>query len=176
VKPNENLGILSTVRDSLSSQVPSTDTVKKDKGPRTILGMSMQRFAIVASLSLAALFGLVKLTLRMINRVKRSRRLWHQQEAYWYKRFAHSGNNLNEVIQTFYDWWIRTPGEPTTLNHSGVSKDTVKDWLKIQEAWTAKRNENVADFKKMVDAERTKRLKRSGNVQTIDDRQRIWEG
>ncbi len=84
VQANPDLGVLASVRDSLGRQLEEVLAEEAAGKPKTILGMSLKRFAALLSLSLAGLVLLIFLTKKILAFYHRKRQAYlHSERFYW---------------------------------------------------------------------------------------------
>jgi hypothetical protein len=180
VHPNENLGILATVRDSLNAQqaVPGQDKAKR---PSLIFGMTWKKFSVFVLASLIVLWIVFKLIRRFSRWIRAKRGQYRASEKYWFHQFMRADSKPSEIIARFYAWWDRLPNQPPSLkesvtNNSLTNNEVLKDWLKIETTWINQEHTTKDShvFKKQVATIRTQVSKTSLQVKQIDDHQTEW--
>ncbi|MBV4360449.1 BatD family protein [Pinibacter aurantiacus] len=108
IKENPNLGILTTLKDSLKTTQKITKPPEKKKGPYLIYGIPWYWFSLYALVALAVLYVLVRMTISLVRWLIQKRRHYLNSEQHWFNRFMHSANNSDKVINGLYQWWDRS--------------------------------------------------------------------
>ncbi len=115
VAENSNLGILTTLRDSLAATAPVTVKPAVEKGPLKILGMRWYVFAGVLAGGGAAGWLLWRLGRAVYRSAVRTVRRRRAGEPYLFKRFLSSGDTPAKALPALYRWWdaIVRPHDPS---------------------------------------------------------------
>ncbi len=116
VAANPDLGMLTTMRDSLQTSVPSTASTNKDE-PLLIFGLSLKQFSTLAISLLVALWLIIKLTFKIIRYSKKRREQYLQSERFSFDELLKTNNkNAKQQLNALYKWLLRTKGIYTTDN------------------------------------------------------------
>lgn len=123
VSPNPNLGILSSVKDSLAVRNKEENIIAKKDEPFNILGMSwsdLVKWISVAILSFYILFVFLK---SVINYLRSRRKAYLVSEAYYFDQFkkAVRQKNKSNMIKTAYRWF----------DELGFKRGGLIDWVSI---------------------------------------------
>ena len=107
VEPNPNLGMLTTIRDSLAG----VQTILTKKTPKKeiakIFGMNWYWFTGLALISILLLYIILRLVLRLISSLRIAIRKYSASEIYWFRRFMKSQLVSRNLIKNVYVWWDR---------------------------------------------------------------------
>ena len=125
VKPNPDLGMLATMRDSLSTSetVAPLDTKKT---PYSLFGLSIKQFLILVLLIGIVLFLLRKLVKLIRRRQHVSKQKYLQSEKYWFDQLLKTHReNASQQLNALYNWLIRRHQKSYTL--SSFAKETKSD-------------------------------------------------
>ncbi|UCS92072.1 BatD family protein [Echinicola marina] len=106
VKANPNMGILTTIKDSLASQEAQLlmDTVEKK--PFTWLGFSWKQLLILCVILFVLVFFVVKITRNLINWNRTRQQAYLHSERYYWDLFLHAAkkNQSKETLKSIYRW------------------------------------------------------------------------
>ncbi|RFM27311.1 BatD family protein [Deminuibacter soli] len=108
VQPNPNLGILTTLKDSLNAGVTQAPVAAVHKGPLQIMGMPWYWFACIAAGAVLLLYWLVLLLLRLYRWAVQWRKRVLQSEAHWFRKLLLSPLQLPVLLRNLYHWWDRS--------------------------------------------------------------------
>jgi hypothetical protein len=109
VKPNPNLGMLSTLKDSLAAKQAALKTVSTVKTPRTIFGIAWYWAVLIAVVGLLLLYRIVRVSIRWGRSLHKSYQRYIASEAHAFSRFMRSPLELTPLLQNLYQWWDRFP-------------------------------------------------------------------
>ena len=116
VKPNEDLGILLSVKDSLST-TQALVASDAEEGPAMWFGLIWWEFILVALGMLLIIFVLVRALHWTISSLANKRRIYLSSEQYYVRKIK-SGLNAQDKINAVYDWLDRFhPGQ--TIEYPG---------------------------------------------------------
>ncbi|AGA80756.1 hypothetical protein Echvi_4584 [Echinicola vietnamensis DSM 17526] len=117
VKPNPNLGMLETLKDSLMAVQQAEVTAEAEKVPLTFLGLSPEQLAIILALVVLLLFFMLKYVPRLVKGYQAKRQAYLRSEPYFFKQFkqAAKGNDGQAVMRALYRWIDRLGLEEPTL-------------------------------------------------------------
>lgn len=106
VKPNPDLGMLASIRDSLNVDVAKIAETEEDEKSTTILGMTLKEFivtVVVVILSLVLLFYLLKMA---ISKVREKYSAYRKSELYYFNRLkkAIKQGQEKDVVNALYRW------------------------------------------------------------------------
>jgi hypothetical protein len=108
VAANPNLGILTTIKDSLAAKQPIAATAKVDKGPRLIAGIPWYWFILYVLAGIAILYILIRLALNIYHKLREMRQDYLASEKHWFRRFLLSPAGTVATIDRMYNWWDRS--------------------------------------------------------------------
>jgi len=171
VAPNDNLGMLATVRDSLNQQQPATATSEKSNAPTLIWGIPWKVFAGITLIGLLGVYFLAKIILRLWKKISDRRHAYQQTEAYWFRKFTKSKGD--QSVNLFYAWLGRLPGKPVAFQNYAMDKQLVTNWQNILAITPDTSDKEMADFKHSIHALRTNNALRKTPL--TDNHQHTWE-
>ncbi len=106
VQPNPDLGILTSIKDSLNLMQEEAQIEPGEKAPFSILGMSPKIFAILLVISILFLYLIILLVRRTYKILKNKHENYLQSEAFYFNRFiktAHKRENKS-TLNSLYRW------------------------------------------------------------------------
>ena len=133
VAPNPELGMLTTLKDSLAKTASPATAAKK--GPLLVAGIIWYKALGYGVAGLLVTGLLLKLAIYLPKKIKNTWKHYQQSEAYWFRRFIRTTAYNANVSTNFYHWWDRwllpgrKPDVGTTLKGQG---ETV-----LTAVWTA---------------------------------------
>ncbi|MHA7130555.1 BatD family protein [Algoriphagus namhaensis] len=106
VKPNPDLGVLLSVRDSLQAEVQLEQAELEEEGPLLIFGLPWKRFAVLligAVISLMVFFFVGK---KLFQSYRQKRLAYLHSELYFFRKFKNSlrSPSRSETLTAFYRW------------------------------------------------------------------------
>lgn len=106
VKPNPDLGMLETMRDSLQVALPLESDAVEEVSPKTILGFSPKEFLVLLICLTLGCYLLYYFGKRIYRILKSRKQIFMASEAYFFKRFlsASQGGNSVKMINALYVW------------------------------------------------------------------------
>ncbi len=113
VADNPNLGILTTLKDSLNATVSPSVAAPHEKKAFTILGMSWYAFAGLVIVAGCVLWLLVKFAIRLRHAYRTRREKYVHSEQYLFDVFRKSNGNAYTFLHTLYVWWDSFAGRPS---------------------------------------------------------------
>ncbi len=111
IAENPDLGILSTLRDSLASEMGKPESQNAKKGPYTLLGLPWYTFAGISVVVLVLIYLLVHFSTRGYHKFKTHQARYKQTEKYLFKRFLQSDEA--HLSETLYKWWDALEHKPS---------------------------------------------------------------
>lgn len=126
VNDNPNLGILTTLKDSLDATMTTSKNADQTKKPFLILGMHWYTFAGVAIIGIALLsivFRIIKYLYRIICS-KREKYL--NSEEYAFRKLMQSKETPQSFLPALYKWWDQLRDKPSSS--LGASLDQEGDF------------------------------------------------
>jgi len=120
VKPNPDLGMLETMRDSLQVSVPVESAgVEEDEGPKTILGLSIKEFLTLLIIVLVGVYFLIKILNSVYKKIKINRAKYLISEAYFFNEFLKSINSHNstKIMNAMYLWIDKLQLDEPTIEY-----------------------------------------------------------
>ncbi len=132
VLPNENLGILESIRDSLNVHDTSNTTIAPpDK-------TNYRQITLLASLLLIALFlgwkG-IKYLLRLQAKIQEKQRNYRKSADWQYAQIFKSTHSATQVLNAINTWWDleRNGNQPASISEALQESPQLDTWLEIQE-------------------------------------------
>ena len=110
VAANPNLGILSTMKDSLlatQTTQKATQTVKK--GPYMIYGIPWYWALLYVVAGIFVLYIFYRLIMRLVGYLSASYKRYRISEPYWFRKFMRSALFIPDLLKNLYGWWDRYP-------------------------------------------------------------------
>lgn len=106
VQPNPDLGMLKSIRDSLTVSNASLEGEANEVGKRSILGLSPKEFGLAVVLLILLLYILYRIYIPLRKAVIQRRKNYLSSEKYYFKKFqkAARGTDNSLVIQFLYRW------------------------------------------------------------------------
>jgi hypothetical protein len=185
VSANPNLGILKTLKDSLSAKQPVKATANVKHGPYLIYGIPWYYFALYAIAALWLLSFIIRLIIRAVRVVNRKYQSYLLSERYWFRKFSSSSSSAHVLLKNLYAWWDRFPVRDKVSSIQSDAKDKGAtdidaDLASYYRKLYADGSDNVnttAEFKKNVEKYRRQlmekaRLKENKNIAA---NQTLWE-
>ncbi len=128
VDKNPDLGILTTLKDSLDATVKPKAEVAQVKTPFRILGMTWYAFAGCVIAAILVIYILGKTGQRIYGFAKLEYENYRNSEAYLFRKFQYVSDNPKTFLSALYKWWDRFPGKTSasvgsTLDHAGKGKE-----------------------------------------------------
>jgi hypothetical protein len=186
IKENPNLGILTTLKDSLKTSQKLAKPPEKKKGPYLIYGIPWYWFSLYALLAIAVLYVLVRHVISLIKWIIQKRRNYLNSEPHWFNKFMRSSNNSGKVINGLYQWWDRSG----IVNRSASAVETLtKDKeLEMKKEITSiyrdvykgdKASTTTMEGRQLKSAikkyRRRKRLSNDQLADKISEQQKLWQ-
>lgn len=157
VKPNDDLGMLKTIRDSLQLEQVAADASVEKNNERTIWGLPLH-ILIILVLGFVILFLVKKIRILYVY-IKRKQEQYRQTEPYYFnqiKRAIRQGNDKT-IVNAFYRWidalelkdptfkslMSLTPQEgetAPTLTRNKIATFTLKDIKRIRKVYLQEKN------------------------------------
>ncbi len=113
VADNPDLGILTTLKDSLSATVSPAVAAAQPRESFTILGMAWYVFAAVAMASAGVLWLLVRSVVRLRRAWRLRRENALRSERHLFALFRQSGDSPYLFLHTLYHWWDSYASRPS---------------------------------------------------------------
>ncbi len=105
VDDNPNLGILTTLKDSLKATISTPITETKAKTPFLILGMKWYQFVGCLAAAIVLLYFLIKLGRIGWSKARAKREKYRNSEPYFFRQFQHAGQDTKTFVNALYRWW-----------------------------------------------------------------------
>jgi len=113
--PNPDLGILATMRDSLSIS-QSVDNLAEEDKELTIFGLSIYQFSILVILIIILTFLIIQLLKRVIINVRYRKAAYINSERYYFHQLLKAlGNDQQDTLNALYLWLLSLNQEAYTL-------------------------------------------------------------
>lgn len=164
VAANPNLGILTTLKDSLAAKQPIAATAKVNKGPRLIAGVPWYWFTLYSLAGIAILYILIRIGINVYHKLNEMRQEYLASEKHWFRKFLLGSTGTTATINRMYNWWDRSKLQDKAAAIS-FSLDKEKDdewkgeWKEILAAQNSKKevsSEAIKTFKTNVKLYRKK--------------------
>jgi len=107
VAASPNLGILATIKDSLTAKQPVATVQQSRKGPYLIYGIPWYWFVLYALAALFLLYLVVRSSVSIYRSLHRSYINYINSEPYWFRKFMHSSLQFPGLLKYLYVWWDR---------------------------------------------------------------------
>ncbi len=127
IADNPNLGILTTLKDSLAATQKPVASKTEAKGPLLILGMRWYVFAGIMIVALFLLYWLIRFGIRLYHKLRAQHQAYLSGEAYRFNQFIHSSGDPKTLLHSLYAWWnsfTRKPS-PSVLGSLHTDKEEV---------------------------------------------------
>lgn len=183
VAANPNLGILATIKDSLTATKPVATVEEKPKGPHLIYGIPWYWFTLYALAALLIVYVVVRLCIRIYRSIHNAYIRYKDSEPYWFRKFEHSSLQYPAVMKNLYAWWDRfkTPGKSSSIivEAKEEKEDVIENSVSALYEEVFKKNNAAAtinsDLKKDVKVFR-KKMNKAGESSDnkIDLHQQLW--
>ena len=175
VLPNPDLGMLTTIRDSLQVSVPiESDGIEEDT-PFKILGFTIKQFLAILISLLLLIYVLIKYGIRLQKNYQQKRVIYLQSEHYYFNLFIKSisKNDTEKTIQLLYKWVSRLSLESPTLSFfiNNFGSELLKNELIYIEKYLNKEKNHVNFNLKNWKSARKNYLKNNGNNR---DKLKFW--
>ncbi len=176
IKENANLGILTTLRDSLAgaNQGKNPNTAKI---PFLIWGFTWYEFTGIVIMGLGMLYLIVHFGIRFYKKWKVRRKAYKQSEKYLFSQFLKSDDK--HIITALYKWWDVLENRPSaSVRFSMLNLKTESDenLLKtyIEKYFKDEKTSDIIIFKKTIQNLRKQILNTSQVSKVINEEQRVW--
>jgi len=118
VQSNNNLGILTTLRDSLTIQQPVKTIPQKAAGPKKIMGILWYWFFAYLTIGFGILYFLIRWSVQFIRFLRLRHIRYKQTEAYWFRNLMRASDD--EYWKRLYQWWdhVGSKNKTTTLREA----------------------------------------------------------
>ena len=155
VETNSNLGILTTLKDSLqSSQIVVAAPPKKTI--KTFFGIAWYWFLAILLAVIVVLYELVRISVRAFKDYQAKQNEYLKSESYAFKQFMHAPFDLRELLNRMYRWWdkVAIPGKSAAPSwqlrkqHFGNIQNDLSGYLKNLYADNAVQAKGSEAFKK----------------------------
>ncbi|MEX6686966.1 BatD family protein [Danxiaibacter flavus] len=183
VKANPNLGMLTTLKDSLSAFSAAKEAVHQHKGALRIYGILWYWFLLYALIALCLTYVVVRMIIAAYKKIRQRRRLYVVSEPYWFKKFLSAQNKTGSVVNALYAWWDRWiakdkfPSVNQTLQ-DGQDKHILEEMNTYNKEVYNEGNKNALvdkDFKTLIRQLRKERTSTNEPARQVDERQDLWE-
>ncbi len=155
VADNPNLGILTSLKDSLSTTVAIGKDVVQSKAPFLILGMRWYVFGGIAIAFVLLFLFFYKRAKRLYLKLKNRRERYKQSEAYLFRRFMRSDVQPKQFLSALYSWWdsiVRKPSSSigSSLKEMKLSDEEAEVKSYFANVFTGKASNDTTRIKKMM--------------------------
>lgn len=107
VQLNPNLGMMTTLKDSLAATQATLHPSVASKGPLLIWGIPWYWFTIYTLAALALLYFLTRWVIRIIQSWKAWRQAYRKSSTYWFRQLRFFTNTSASFTRNLYKWWDR---------------------------------------------------------------------
>ncbi|WP_162946599.1 BatD family protein [Chitinophaga barathri] len=128
VQPNPDLGMLTTLKDSLAAAAPPATAAHK--GPYRILGLPWYWALLYAAVILLVIWILVKMTIILYRRAKTAREHYLQSELHWFRQFRSADAGSPDLLRKLYHWWDRFLFPQKTITETVEERSAFHDYIK----------------------------------------------
>lgn len=186
VHANNNLGILTTLRDSLSQEAkPQTADVAKSDSKKLIMGLPWYWFVLACAGAIVVLYILFHFVRYVFSTVKRKHEHYRMSEPYWFRKFMHATDSPKAFYEKLYAWWDRFPRSSKSASITQQLKEdkTASNWAHDLAAYNKKNFSEsdsssvpLSNLKNDVATYRKAYLKEDVSAsQAVDERQQVWK-
>lgn len=119
VKPNPDLGMLETMRDSLQVTMPLESNGEEEAlSPKTIFGFSWKEFLVLLIGLSIGIYLLVYFGRRLYKKLKQRKAIYRTSEAYFFKQFLIAAQSKKSIktINALYDWMDKLELQEPTVH------------------------------------------------------------
>ncbi|WP_215224958.1 BatD family protein [Echinicola shivajiensis] len=119
VKPNPNMGMLASIRDSLATQQAQLVLEAEEDKPFEWLGLSWKQLVVVGLVIVALIYFLIKIVQRLIAWSKAKRQAYlHSERYYWdlFRKSVQKGHH-KEALKAIYRWIDELDLKEPSLNY-----------------------------------------------------------
>jgi len=119
VKPNPNLGMLETMRDSLQVFVPTASAGIEKEKPTTILGLSIKQFLMLLVCLIVGIYLIIKTSKKVYKNLKFKQEAHRVSEAYFFNKFLKEikKQDSKEILNALYKWIDKLQLETPTIEY-----------------------------------------------------------
>ena len=155
VKRNPDLGILTTMRDSLSTSELALPN-NPNKKPFSFLGLKLKQLLLLSAILFIAIFLLLKLSKAALRKWCRTKQNYLNSEKYWFDQLLKTYHkNTSQQLNALYNWLIRRPNKHYTLDSflKETNSDSVIKLLRgtFNEENQKLNKQEIRDLKKGID-------------------------
>ena len=133
VKPNPDLGILESIRDSLQVSVPLKPTGIEKESATTILGLSLKQFLMLLAGLILVVYFLIRFLIKVYKNQKLKQEVYKTSEAYFFKEFLKSigKEDSKQSLNALYAWIDRLQLQEPTIEYfvTTYGSDTLQEDL-----------------------------------------------
>ncbi len=175
VAENPDLGIITTLKDSLQQTLDSSSVHEKAKVTPHILGLPWYSFVGLLVLTLVLLYFLFKIGLKEYQKYRHRMLVYKLSEPYLFKQLLRADDK--SLLNVLYAWWDSMEYRPSasvgfSLDFLGESKDATELKKQLIDYYLSGKI-NLADFKNLIKELRTKTLSARQNDNRINEEQML---
>ncbi len=106
ISDNPDLGMMKTLKDSLS-MVSGVISDSSESAPQsTIFGLKKWQFALIVALGFSLLLLIVRWTKMVVIRIQQKIKRYRNSEKWWFNRIKRSTKQTpEEIFNSIYSWW-----------------------------------------------------------------------
>jgi hypothetical protein len=109
VAANPNLGMISTLKDSLNKTTqPPIRAKAKSTGPLLIAGILWYWAVLIGLAFMISFYLLIRIFIKALNEIKAIRKNYLASESYFFRKLISVNGNLSKQIRFLYHWWDRS--------------------------------------------------------------------
>ncbi len=154
IKENANLGILTTLKDSLSATAKPQTIEKTEKKPFLILGMKWYQFVGIAIIGILILNILFKFGRKLFKSIRVKRENYKNSEDYLFKKFQKANHDPKSFLNALYQWWDSFRGESSASVNKTINNESLNSYF---EKVLHNENPDDSEIKKDLKAYRKKK-------------------
>ncbi|HEY4323453.1 MAG TPA: BatD family protein [Mucilaginibacter sp.] len=109
VAANPNLGILTTLKDSLKAKQPVKATINTKHGPYLVFGIPWYYFALYSVAAICIIYVIVRVLINIGKWLYGRYKSYLVSEQYWFGKFKRSSLAYPALLKSLYAWWDRLP-------------------------------------------------------------------
>ena len=155
IHSNPDLGMLTTMRDSLSTSELALPN-NPNKKPFSFLGLNLKQLLLLSAILFIAIFLLLKLSKAALRKWCITKQNYLNSEKYWFDQLLNTHHkNASQQLNALYNWLIRRPNKHYTLDSflKETNSDSVIKLLRgtFNEENQKLNKQEIRDLKKGID-------------------------
>lgn len=148
VAPNPDLGMLSSIQDSLSTSIQTDLSDDEEQAAFSVLGLNLKQLLMILGASFVAIVVFISAINRISEYLRKRREAYLQSELYYFDQFRKAAKNYSQTaVSALYQWIDHLNLEESTLKKLAehCNSEAISDEIKRFEDHT--RSEKNEPFK-----------------------------